>query len=275
MRDRHAMGGHRHPEIRRGVREAILHEQIEGEVEPLSLGADEGVGRQLDVLQGDVIGNRRGADRADVLRGEPRRAGLDDEARDAGAAPVLAGARPHEAPAGVVSVGDEDLAAVEHPAVAAPLGARLDGAGRVGAARRLGDGEERPPALAHRRLRVLLDLLLGARPDRRWRVAAEHAAAHVVESHPVLRHLLQHDRHAERVEPAAAVLFGRAQRPQAGRLRPGGQPLVVLLGKAGRVGIEPLLERNDLLADEATDLLAQHAQLVRQREAGKHRHGPG
>ena len=32
MRDRHAMGGHRHPEIRRRVREAILHEQVEGDL---------------------------------------------------------------------------------------------------------------------------------------------------------------------------------------------------------------------------------------------------
>ena len=91
----------------------------------------------------------------------------------------------------------------------------------------------------------------------------------------MLRHLLEHDRHAERVEPTAAVLLRRAERPQAGRPGPGGQALVVLVGKARRVGIERLLERDDLLANEAPHLLAQQAQLVRQREAGKRRHGPG
>ena len=43
----------------------------------------------------------------------------------------------------------------------------------------------------------------------------------------------------------------------------------VLVGNAGGVGVEPLLERDDLVADEATDLLAEAAQLVGQREAGK------
>src|SRR5205814_5224441 len=50
----------------------------------------------------------------------------------------------------------------------------------------------------------------------------------------------------------------------------GRQTLPVLLGKTRGVGVEALLERDDLFADEATDLLAQDAQLVGQREAGEH-----
>ena len=46
-----------------------------------------------------------------------------------------------------------------------------------------------------------------------------------------------------------------AQSPAALVLR--GEALEVLLGDAGRVRIEPLLERNDLLADETPDLLAK------------------
>src|SRR5262249_2246211 len=164
------------------------------------------------------------------------------------------------------------LASVEHPAIAATLGARLDRASRVRAAGRLGDGEEGPPALANGRDRVLLDLLLGTGPDGRRRVAAEDPAARTVETHAVLRHLLEHDAHAERVETAAAVFLGRAQRPEPGRLRLARHALEVLVGNAGRVGIEPLLERNDLLADEPSNLLPEPAQLVRHRESGKQRH---
>src|SRR5205823_5937398 len=215
---------------------------------------------------------RRRAQRANVLPGKAGRPGLEDETGNAAAPFLLAGPREDDAPFPVVRVGDEDLAAVEHPPVAAALGARLDGAGRIGAARRLGDGEERPPALADRRLGVLLDLLLGPRPDRRRRIAAEHTAADVVEAHAVLRHLLVEHAHAERVESPAAVLFRRRERPETRRLGLGRQTLPVLLGQARRVGIEPLLERDDLLADEAADLLADQPQLVGQREAREGRH---
>src|SRR5204863_9179559 len=78
------------------------------------------------------------------------------------------------------------------------------------------------------------------------------------------------DAHAEGVETAATVLLRRRQRPETGGLRLGRQTFPVLFGEARGVGIEALLERDDLLADEATDLFAQDAQLVGQREAGEH-----
>ena len=93
------------------------------------------------------------------------------------AALALVGAREHDAPRRVVRARDEDLPPVEHPLVAAALRAGLDRAGGIGAARRLGDREERLVALAQRGHRVLLDLRLGAGPDRGRRVAAEDAAA--------------------------------------------------------------------------------------------------
>src|SRR2546422_832811 len=182
--DGHAMRGDGDPEVRRGVREAILHEEVERQVEPLPFLADQRVGGQHAVLEHDVVGDRGGADRADVLPREARRARLDDEARDAA-----------------------------------------------------------PPAAD---------------------VAAPQA---------MLRHLLGDPRHPDRLHPAAAVVLRRGEGPEArgpGLLR---QTLEVLVGNARRVGIEPMLERDDLLADEAPNLLADEPQLVGQREAGEGRHG--
>ena len=58
-------------------------------------------------------------------------------------------------------------------------------------------------------------------------------------------------------------------------LRLGGEALPVLGGELGRVRIEPLLERDDLVLDEATHLGAQGAQLLRERETGEDRHARG
>src|SRR5262245_41252448 len=270
--DGHAMRGNGHTEIARGVRETLLDEQVEGEIEPLTFMADQVLGRNLAILERHVVRNRRGADRANVPRGEPGRALVDDEAGDAGPPLRLVRAREDDAPSAVVRIGDEYLAAIQHPAIAPSLRARLDGARWIRAAGGLGDGEEGPPALAHGRHRVLVDLFLAAGPDGRRRVTAEDPTARTVEAHPMLGHLLEHDTHAERVEAAAAVLLRRAQRPESGRLRLARETLEVLVGYAGRVGIKPLLERNDLLADEPSNLLAEPAQLVRHRESGKQRH---
>src|SRR5262245_21273587 len=210
VRDRHAVRGHRDAQVARRVREPVLHEQVEREIEPLALGADEVLGGNLAVLEGDVVRDRRGPDDLDRLRGEARRAPLKYEARDPATALLLVGARPHQAPRRVVGARGEDLAPVEHPAIAALLGARLDRAGRVGAAGGLGDREERLEPVADGRHGVLLDLLRVAGPDRGGRIAAEDAAARIVETHPVLRHLLERDAHRERVEAAAAVFLGGA-----------------------------------------------------------------
>src|SRR5207247_10668842 len=125
--------------------EAILHEEVERQVEPLPFLANQRVGGQHAVLERDVVGDRGGADRADVLPREARRARLDDEARDAAAALLLVAAREDDPPPGAVDVGDEDLAPVQHPVVAALLLARLAGPGGVGAARPPGDRGERRP----------------------------------------------------------------------------------------------------------------------------------
>jgi len=89
----------------------------------------------------------------------------------------------------------------------------------------------------------------------------------------VLRHRLEHHAHAERIEPAAAVLLAGAEGPQPRRLGLGGKAHEVLARDLGRVGIDGLLERNDLVLDEPPDLIAEQAQLFREREAGEHRHG--
>src|SRR5262249_17888276 len=149
---------------------------------------------------------------------------------DAGPSLCLVGTREDDAPSAVVRIRDEDLASVEHPAITASLGARLDGARRVRAPGGLGDGEEGPPTFTNGGHRVLLDLFLGAGPDGRWRVTAEDSAARAVETHPVLRHLLEHDAHAERVQTPAAVFLRRAQRPESGSLRLARQALEVLVG---------------------------------------------
>ena len=73
--------------------------------------------------------------------------------------------------------------------------------------------------------------------------------------------------HAEGVEPAAAVLLGRAQRPEAGRLGQVGEALVVVVRQLLRVRIHALLGGDDLLLHEAADLLAQHPQFIGKREA--------
>src|SRR5262245_32649075 len=269
VHDRHAMRGDGHPEVAGRVREAVLHQKIEGEVEPLPLGAHQILRGHLAVLQRDVVRDLRGPDDLDRLRGEARRALLDDEARDTAAALGLVGASPDEPPRRLMGARGEDLATVQHPAITALLCPGLDGAGGIGAARGLGDAEERLQAVSDGRDGVLLDLCFGAGPDRRRWIAAKDAVARIVETHSVLRHLLERHAHRERVEAAAAVLLGGAQRPEARGLRLGRNAPVVVLGQLRRVGVDALLDGDHLVADDATDLLAQRRELVRQPEAGK------
>ena len=182
------------------------------------------------------------------------------------------GADEHHAPLRLVRVRDERLGPVEDPVAALLHPAAPDGIGGVGAAARLGDGEERAKPVAQRGHRVLLDLLARAAVDDRRGIAAEHAAARVVEAHPVLRHLLEQDRHAEGVEPAAAILLGRTEAPEARGLGLGGEAPIVLLGDLGGVGIDALLDREQLVADDAPDLLAKRDELGRQRVPGERGH---
>ena len=110
---------------------------------------------------------------------------------------------------------------------------RLDGAGGIGAARRLGDGEERPPSLAHRGHRVLLDLRLASPPrspaadsGRRRRSPGCRAPCGAATSPPGPRDMLKVS------SPPPPYFSGRAERPQPGRLGLGRQPLEVLVGDA-------------------------------------------
>src|SRR5262249_38699663 len=90
----------------------------------------------------------------------------------------------------------------------------------------------------------------------------------------MLRHLLQRHAHAERVEPAAAVLLLGAQRPEARRLGLGGETREILVGDVGSVRVERALERDDLVLNEAPDLLAEQLELIGQRESLERGHGP-
>src|SRR5439155_17427238 len=154
------------------------------------------------------------------------------------------------------------LRPVQDPVIAALLPTALDRAGGVGASARLGDREEGVIPLPQRRHRVASDLRLRPAPDHGWWVAPEDAAAGVVEAHAVLGHRLEQHAYGEGAEAAAAVLLGRAETPKPGRLGLGHEPAIVLLGQLRRVGVDPLLDGNDLVADEALDLLAQGHELV-------------
>jgi hypothetical protein len=98
---------------------------------------------------------------------EARRVGIDDEAGDAGAALGGVGAGEHDAVLRAVGAGDEELGAVQHPAIVLALGLGLDGARGIAAARRLGQAEERLLLAAQGRIEVALLLVLVGLEDLR------------------------------------------------------------------------------------------------------------
>ena len=83
----------------------------------------------------------------------------------------------------------------------------------------------------------------------------------------MLRHLFHQHAHIERAESAAAVFRRHAHAPQAGGLGFARDRPELALGNLGRIGIETVFDRDDLVADDALDLLAQRGQLFRQHEA--------
>ena len=99
------------------------------------------------------------------------------------------GAGEDDAEVGAVGAGDEDLGAVDHPAVAVALGLGLDGARRIAAARRLGQAEEAALLAAQHREEVALLLVLVGLEELRQARAAERAVAGRVEPGAMLRHL--------------------------------------------------------------------------------------
>src|SRR5439155_1070578 len=157
-------------------------------------------------------------------------------------------------------------------AAAATPPAVLDRAGGIRAAARLGDREKGVIALAQRRHRVPRDLLLRPAPDHGRRVAPEDAAPGVVEAHSVLGHLLEEQTHGEGAEAAAAVLLGRAETPEPGRLGLGHEPAIVVRGQLGGVRIDALLDGDDLVTDEAAHLGREGQELVGEPEAVERGH---
>ena len=189
---------------------------------------------------------------------EARRVRIDDEAGDTGAALAGIGAGKDDAVLRAVGVGDEDLGAVQHPAIVLALCLGLDGARRIAAAGGFGQAKERLLLAAQGRIEVALLLVFVGLEDLGQARAAEGAVAGHVQSGAMLRHLdrQQHARHE--VDVGAAVFLRDVDAEQAHRLGLLDQPLVIGGLEFRRVGVQVRLERDDLLAHEAADLVDQH-----------------
>src|SRR5258707_9022335 len=118
---------------------------------------------------------RIGADDRDRLQAEALEGVLHDEGADA-IAVLAAGAREDDAPAGFAGAGNEDLGPVEHIAIPLALGASLNGAAGIGAAARLGDGDEGLLPRLHGGDGIFLDLRLAALEDDIRRIPPESMA---------------------------------------------------------------------------------------------------
>src|SRR4029078_6408816 len=113
------------------------------------------------ILELELGGVARRAQRVhDAPHMEAWRAGIDDEAGDAGAALGGVGAGKDDAVLGAVGAGNEDLGPVQHPAIVLALGPGVDAPRRSAAARRLGQPEERLLLAAQGRIEVALLLVL-------------------------------------------------------------------------------------------------------------------
>ena len=219
--------------------------------------------RHPHVLELQLGGVARRAQRVDdAAHMEARRVGLDDEAGDAGPPLCRVGAGEDEAEIRPVGPGDEHLGAVDDPVVAVAHGAGLDRAGRVGAARGLGQAEEcLLLAAQHRKEEALFLVVIGLEHLGQAR-AAEYVVAGGIEAGPVLRHLdgeqgARHDIHVRATE------FGRDVEAVEAHLRhPARKALVVLRGQAVGIGVEAVLQRHDLLADEPAHLVHDQFLLV-------------
>ena len=99
VRDRHPVRGHRDAEVARRVREAMLHEEVEGEVEPLPFLRRAGSRpASRSPRSATSLGIGRGPDRPDRARGEARRALLEDEAARCRARPLPLSVRANTTP---------------------------------------------------------------------------------------------------------------------------------------------------------------------------------
>ena len=267
MIDRHPERRDTHADVARRVREAQPRQQIETQVQPFALGPKPLLDRHDAVLEVNFVGERRRAQRAKRPRRESRRALLDYEAGDSLAPGLRVGAGEYYSPLRLMRMRNENLRAVEDVGIALANCLALDRAGWIGAARRLGDCEERMPRILDRAAGVSALLLLGARVDHRRRRAPEHPASGVVESHAMLRHLFHQHAHVESAEAAAAVLTRRTHAPQPSGLILARDTPVVVLGNFGGVGIASRFDRNNFLADYFPHLVAQRPDFRRQYES--------
>src|SRR5215831_13639059 len=201
--------------------------------------------RNLAVLERE-LGGDRGAHRelaVDVERREPRRAPLDQIAVDL--AVVLL--RPHHRDVGDRAVGDTELGAVEHVAVALALGARLHPT-RVGAVVGLGQTEATDLLAARHRRQPPILLGLGAiGVDRVHHEPALHRRRRAQPGVTALE--LLHDQPVGDVaEPRAAVALERGAehaelaelRDELDRKRAGA---MVIGDQRQELGLDPVADR--------------------------------
>src|SRR5208282_4605268 len=172
-----------------------------------------------------------------------------------------------DAPLGLVRMRNENLGSIQDVGIALANRFALDRARRIGTARRFRDREEGVPGILDRAGGISALLFLAARVDHRRRGAPEDPASRVVQSHAMLRHFLGQHAHVESAQAAAAVLARRAHAPHACGLHLVRDRPVFVLGNFGRVGIDPRFDRDNLLADYLSHLVAKRAQFRRQYES--------
>jgi hypothetical protein len=151
-----------------GDQRARVVEGLHGDLEALALAAEQVLGGNLDVLEGDAAGVARPLPHVVLLLadGDTGRLGVDDEAAHALVAGVRVGLGEHEEPRGVAGAGDPHLLAVEDVLVALLDGRGLDRS-NVGAGVRLGDAVGAQQRRLGEGPKPLLLLRLVARDDHR------------------------------------------------------------------------------------------------------------
>jgi hypothetical protein len=205
----------------RGEREAPVVEGGQRDLHPAADLAEDGVVTDPDPLERDLGGVPRAQAElavdlpADVPGGVLR----DEEAGDALVLAVDDGPREDLGDRAEGAVGDEDLGAVDHPAVAVAHrpGRHLR---RVGAGTGLGEAERAELAGGHARQPALL-LLLGPPPGDALADEADVDGHERADRRVGGAELLDDDPVAGRVETGTAVLLGdrRAEDPELGQPR--------------------------------------------------------
>ena len=220
---------------------------------------------------------RRGMETELVLEPADReagRVGRDDERADLGGAVIpCPGPRRDDVGAGLAGVGDEPLAAIEHPR--APVGAVLAAGGRPGPARiaagaRLGQPVRADDlALRHRDEEPLL-LLVGAGQVERSAAEARVGCDDQAERAPHPADLLDGDRVGQRVEPGPALVLGDRDAEPAELADPPDD-----LGRESSSALVLVDDRGDLGQHEVADRVAQERVLRREIEVHRSSVAPG